>query len=162
MIDALVTKVKNTKDCIVLPPEKFPNLLNKYHKLPPDLERFYKLCGGLTLYTKSDYTITIVPPNDFALANPVIVGDLCETDISSNWYIVGTGGSSEFITIDLSSDKNGRCYDSFVDRHGVVGDNPIIAKSFSDLLIRLMDNRGQYWYWLEDDFVSLGDAYGSK
>ncbi len=35
----------------------------------------------------------------FKLANPVIVGDLCEEDISSNWYIKCNDGKNEFLTI---------------------------------------------------------------
>lgn len=159
MIETLINEVKNLKNCIVLPPTIIPELGNKNHEFPKDVEKFYTLCGGLTLYTEAEYPITIVPPNDFVLANPVIVGELCEEDISADWYIIGTGGSSEFITIDLSEGRLGKCYDSYVDRHGVVGENAIIANSFTELLEKLIQNNGQYWYWLEENFVSLGDAY---
>lgn len=44
----------------------------------------------------------------------------------------------------------GRCYDSFFDRHGIVGESQIIANSFTDLLINFINNQGQYWYWLKE------------
>lgn len=36
---------------------------------------------------------------------------------------------------------------------------PLIAHSFTDLLERLLKNQGNRWYWLEDHFQTLGDAY---
>jgi len=35
----------------------------------------------------------------------------------------------------------------------------IIATSFTDLIERLISSDGKLWYWLRDDFISLGDAY---
>ena len=54
------------------------------------------------------------------LANPVIIGELCEEDISSKWYIICKDLEENYITFDSSVERNGRCYDSFWDRHGVV------------------------------------------
>jgi antitoxin YokJ len=60
---------------------------------------------GLVLFENEEYPIHIVSPDEFILANPVIVGELCEEDISSNWYIIGNDGNDEYLTIDL--DKKG-------------------------------------------------------
>ena len=40
-----------------------------------------------------------------------------------------------------------------------MGDCPVIAKSFTELLSQLVKNKGKRWYWLKEDFESLGDAY---
>jgi glycosyltransferase involved in cell wall biosynthesis len=40
-----------------------------------------------------------------------------------------------------------------------VGECPVIAKSFTELLNQLVQNNGERWYWLKEDFESLGDAY---
>lgn len=80
-------------------------------------------------------------------------------DISSHWYIVVHDGNGDYITIDLHQDRLGKYYDSFWDKHGVPGDSPIIAKSFTELLDRLVKKNGERWYWLNEDFESLGDAY---
>jgi hypothetical protein len=34
-----------------------------------------------------------------------------------------------------------------------------VATSFERLLEQLIESRGAYWYWLQDNFQSLGDAY---
>ncbi|WP_167280571.1 SMI1/KNR4 family protein [Paenibacillus lupini] len=160
-MNELIEDIKRIEDCKVLPPSNQPILFNYNHILPADLRRFYELCGGITLFESASYAMTIVQPNDFVLANPVIVGELCEYDRSSDWYVIGTDGSSQYITIDLSYGRCGKCYDSFYEVHGVAGSNAIIANSFTDLLRQLLESKGQYLYWVEDDFEALGDAYDS-
>lgn len=157
-IRQLISNIRNNPNCTVYPPSGLP-VVNEYHVLPDDLRTFYEICGGLRLFSKSDYPVSIVSSKDVALANPVIVGELYEDDISSTWYVIAKDGNGEHLTIDLSKERLGRCYDSFFDRHGVAGSCPIIARSFTDLLLRLFENKGQYWYWLQPDLVSLGDAY---
>ncbi len=157
-IDALIATIRNLPGCRVYPPKGLP-VIREDLILPDDLRTFYGLCGGLSLFENNMYPISIVSPEDFVLANPVIVGELCEYDISSTWYIIATDYDEEKLTIDLSPARLGRCYDSFIDRHGIAGSCPIIATSFTDLLARLLDNKGQHWYWLHSDFESLGDAY---
>lgn len=66
---------------------------------------------------------------------------------------------SIYITIDLAEKRLGRCYDSFWDRHGVVGESTIVAKSFTELLSQLFGNQGKSLFWLNSDFVYIGDAY---
>ncbi|MFG0722878.1 SMI1/KNR4 family protein [Pseudomonas sp. GLN_6] len=134
-------------------------LPNVSHKLPKDLVEFYQACGGLKLFQGQDYAIDIVSSEDFVLANPIIIGGLYPEDISSNWYVVAKGAVDEIITIDLADERRGRCYDSFYDVHGVVGSCPIIAMSFTELLLSLIESGGGYWFWLKDSFVSHGDAY---
>mgnify|MGYP003940833723 CR=1 FL=1 len=156
-IKKLITKIKTSNDCIVYAPCGIPST-GQEHILPDDLKEFYNICGGITFYSGSDNVLTIVPPSEFKLANPIIVGELCEDDISSNWYIIGKYGS-DYITIDLDKNRLGKCYDSFWDRHGIPGECMIIATSFTDLIERLISSDGKLWYWLRDDFISLGDAY---
>ena len=93
------------------------------------------------------------------LANPVIVGELCEEDISSKWYIICKDSDSNYITIDLATERLGRCYDSFWDRHGVVGECAIIARNFTELVMELFNSQGESLYWLGSDHQYLGDAY---
>jgi antitoxin YokJ len=127
--------------------------------LPGDLREFYELCGGATLFRSASYTCVFVPPEQVVPANPVIVGEKGEGDLSEGWYIIASDGQGEYLTIDCHPARLGRCYDSFSDRHGVRGSCPIIATSFGTLLQRLLDGRGSHWYWLRPEFQSLGDAY---
>lgn len=157
-IKQLVTKIETLPNCIVYPSKGIPAIEEAY-TLPDDIREFYDLCGGVSLFTSAENVVNIVPPDEFILANPVIVGERCEEDITADWYIVANDGNGDYLTVDLNKDRVGRCYDSFWDRHGVVGECAIIAISFTDLLERLVDNKGQRWYWLRDGFNSLGDAY---
>lgn len=154
----IIERIRNTKDCIVYEPCGLP-ILNHDIKLPDDLKLFYENCGGVSFFVNHTYNFTIVSPQDLVLANPIIVGELCEDDISSKWYIICKDIENNYITIDLAKERIGKCYDSYWDRHGVVGECSIIAKNFTELLMQLLNNQGTSLYWLDDDFEYIGDAY---
>jgi hypothetical protein len=153
----LLDKIRYDTDCIVRPAITQP-VVSEELVLPNDLKAFYENCGGIILFPGKSYSMEIVGPDSFLRANPIIVGEPCEYDITYNWFIIGKAGE-QYVTIDLAPQRLGRCYDSFWDRHGVPGENPIIAKNFTALLEDLYNNRGEYWYWLQNNFISLGDAY---
>jgi len=67
-------------------------------------------------------------------------------------------GPGATVTIDCSPTRLGRCQDGFWDRHAVAGSCPLVALSFAELLERLVEGRGERWYWLRDD-PGYGDAY---
>lgn len=154
----ILEKIRNTPECIVYSPCGLPEV-KKEVELPDDLKAFYENCGGISFFANSEYGFTIVSPKEMVLANLVIVGELCEEDISSEWYIICKDFEGNYITIDLAKERLGRCYDSFWDRHGVVGECTIVAKSFTELLSQLFTNQGKSLFWLDDDFVYIGDAY---
>ena len=154
----ILNKIRNNPECIVYSPCGLPNL-RKGARFPDDLKVFYEDCGGVSFFLNSGYGFTIVSPKEMILANPIIVGELCEEDISSEWYIIGKDTENNYITIDLAKERLGRCYDSFWDRHGVVGECAIVARNFTELLTQLYNNQGKSLFWLDDDFGYIGDAY---
>lgn len=159
----LLDKIRNSKDCVVLPPSGQPKV-GLLHTLPKDVEDFYKECGGIKFFNRSEYAIEIVSADKVQLSNPIILPegweqDISSDDISNNWYVVAQAGPEQRISIDFHLDRLGKCYDSFWDIHASPGDCQIIAISFTELLEKIFDCRGGYWFWLADDFVSLGDAY---
>jgi hypothetical protein len=167
-INQLLQIIKKTPDCGVKPLEGLPDI-EKIYSIPNDLVEFYTLCGGVSLYNTSAYSIEIVPPNRFVLANPAIfIGvdkdalEASKSDISWSWHIIGIGHNRQYITIDLAPERLGRCYDSYWDSHAMPGYSPIIAQSFTELIVRLIQNRGEHWYWLQPNFETIGDAYGGK
>lgn len=155
----LLDQIGRTRDCNVGTPTGQP-ILRKGDRLPHDLAEFYDLVGGATLFEHGTYPIRVVGPREFVRANPEIVGSDCPDDMSDSWYIVARGGREESITIDCHADRLGRCYDSFWDRHGVAGECRVVALSFTELLQRLFDSGGGYWYWLGVGAPGYGDAYG--
>lgn len=157
-IEVLLNRVAATSDCIVRPANGRP-IIREPHMLPDDLARFYDLCGGIILFPNASCSASVVPAHEVVPANPVIVGKQIEGDISASWYILADDLNGDYFTIDLSRERLGRCYDSFWDSHAQVGDCKIVAESFTDFLSRMLNNAGRHWYFLQSDFVSLGDAY---
>jgi hypothetical protein len=157
-IGELVSLIRTLPDCRVFPPCGLPNIEPRY-QLPKDVWEFYRLCGGLVLFEHAQYSVQVVPPQEFVPANPVIVGERCEYDRSADWHIFAHHEGGDYLTIDLNPARLGLCYDSFHETHGLVGDCPVIGRSFTETLACLVENRGDYWYWLKDDHEPLGDAY---
>ena len=157
-IDDLLAANANTENCRVLK-NKGSIVFSSEHDLPVDLQYYLSNYESVELFKTADYPITIVGVNNFKKANPIILIDDAENDISDNWFVVATDNRLQYITIDLAKERLGRCYNSFWDRHGIIGEQPIIANSFTELLQALYENKGGYPYWLREDFQKLGDAY---
>jgi antitoxin YokJ len=153
----IVSEIKKDDRCIVTESLGIPQIFNDMI-IPEDLKVFYKNCGGIIFFKESEYPFEIFPPSKIQRANPIILGQNHEDDISFHWFLIGKN-EEQFISIDLSKEKSGRCYDSFWDVHSVSGSQPIVANSFTDLLIRFFFNQGNYWYWLDKNFIKIGDAY---
>ncbi|MBN6074854.1 SMI1/KNR4 family protein [Aggregatibacter actinomycetemcomitans] len=153
----LLDEIKNNKNCNIQPPlEGFTSQF----KLPEDLQDFYKVCNGVELFRNCDYPYRILGIEELEPINLLIIGELCPEDISSNWVSIAEDYNGDYLSLDLSPKKLGWCYDSFHETHGLVGDTPVIAKSFTELLYRLYDNKGDYTYWFKPEFNHIyGDAY---
>lgn len=164
----LIKKVALLPNCIVLPPVGAVNLPQEY-VIPKELLDFYRLCGGMILFEDSPYAIKIVGPQDFRNADYEILGaeivtlemekGTYEAEISKDWFIIADLFNADYIVIDLNKDRAGRCYKAFWDSYPEEGSSTIIAKSFRELLEKLIKNNGEYWWFLRDEFVSYGDAY---
>jgi len=157
-IDRLLDAARHADGCVVRPPAGLP-AIGVGHVLPDDLRAFYGACGGVDLYLGALYPISLLPAAELVPANPVLVGEQYEDDRSASWYLVARSDQGEHVSIDLHPDRLGRCYDSFPEVHAVAGSSAVVAASFTDLFAQLLAARGGRWYWLEDDFRSLGDAY---
>lgn len=72
---------------------------------------FFTNFSRIVFYPGSDYPVTVVGIENFDSGNPLIVGEAIENNISNDWYIIANGHNSQYITIDLASDRLGRCYD---------------------------------------------------
>ena len=128
-------------------------------ELPADLRRFYELCGGADLFVGDDFECRVVPPSEFLPANRVILGEEFPDDRSDSWFVVTSTPEEPLAVIDLDESRRGRCYDAFHESYGVAGSMPVIADSFTNLLVSLLSNAGRHWYWLQPEWISLGDAY---
>lgn len=166
LIEEIVTRIKTLPNCTVLPPSGLPRT-NEEHALTDEIIRFYELCGGVTLFKDAPYSVRILPPDEVKQATPIFwdneiieaAQESIEFKVSSGWYVIVDLDESNYLSVDLNRKRLGRCYQTFWDSYAVIGETPIVASSFSDLLERLLKSQGDYWYFLKEDFISLGDAY---
>ncbi|MDA3613400.1 hypothetical protein [Polluticaenibacter yanchengensis] len=162
-ITELIATIRLDTACEVRPVNTETNLPGN---LPDDLNLFFEQTDGIILFKNEPYGIEIVKREDFISTNKYLYpeGDVIweelEGEISNQWYLIAKADEmSQYISIDLTKERNGQCYDSFYETHSLEGDSPIIAKNFTELLANLYQNKGQHWYWLQDHFENLGDAY---
>lgn len=80
-------------------------------------------------------------------------GILPSTTVPADLY------NSDYIVIDMNEKRKGKCYKAFWDSYPDEGDTPTISLSFTELLEKLSQNDGEYWFFLKKDFMSYGDAY---
>jgi antitoxin YokJ len=160
-IEALLRDLHGMSDCETRSPSGLPAIEHP-HRIPDDALEFFQLCGGVRLFAGGEYSISVVSPSEVVKANPVIVGMDCPDDISDSWYVIADCKNRQLLSIDCHPDRLGRIYESFWDCHGVAGSCPIVALSLTELLSRLIESRGGYWYWLRREFAGYGDAYGTR
>src|SRR2546426_11259926 len=108
-IQQLIAKIRNTPDCTINAPMGLP-IVNEPHVLPDDLCSFYEACGGLSFFEKSEYSVFFFSPQKGVLGNPIIFWGFCEDDILLSWYIIAKDGKREYLTIDFSKERLGRCF----------------------------------------------------
>ncbi|MEZ4373143.1 MAG: SMI1/KNR4 family protein [Polyangiaceae bacterium] len=158
LVDSILEKLRADPSVVLLPARGLPSL-RRGHVLPDDLRAFYSACGGLELGRDSSYAMRVVTPSEFVSANLEIVGEDVPDDISDSWYVLCRGAGDQLLTIDCSPQRLGRCHDSYWEVHGLAGSCAVVEQSFGQLLTRLVSSAGKRWFWLEDDFEPLGDAY---
>jgi antitoxin YokJ len=156
-IKAFLRSIAHTADCAVLPPGGGPSIDGERHHVPEDVAEFYRLCGGVSLFAESDYSIEIVAPHKLRPTNERMFRGLRPDQIATSyghpcwdWYTIADAGNGQHISVDLHPDRLGRCYDAFWETYPA--ESGLVATSFTDLVERLYANGGNYWYWLEADF----------
>lgn len=156
-ISEIIRIIPEMEGCKIYMPSVTPNVVPL--SLPDDIRFFYRNLGGCDLFMNKDYCIRIVNPYEFVKTNLKMVGSDENDDISDYWFVIADTFDGGYISIDLHSDRFGRCYDSSLGNHAMRGQCKIIASSFTDFLFRQLNNKGDYWYWLKPGFNSIGDAY---
>jgi cell wall assembly regulator SMI1 len=130
--------------------------------LPHDVKEFYTRCGGL-IANKDGVCgswIRIVSPEEFQRIDSVILGgEMFATGPFRNWYAIADVQDGNYLAIDLSKEFNGKCIDSFHETFAMPGYVNVVAASFTDLLLRILNHPEDSAFYLQDDVVSLGEAF---
>lgn len=163
-IQSLLRKLEESDNCNLI---KSKENINFFLEIPDDLKYFYENyetailnIDGLTQITITPYKILKVTNEIFYPVDDVIWEEL-EDDISNSWFMIASSKElGQYISIDLGKERFGYCYDSFIETHANPDESPIIAKSFTELLEKLVSNIEE-WYWLSNSFESYGNAYSN-
>lgn len=115
--------------------------------------------AGATLFADSAYRVNILPLEDVLPANRVILGEEFDDDRSSKWVTVAALPNGDYITMESGSGQDWSLLRQLTRGARLVSSCAVVATSFTGLLESLLAAGGGYWYWLEDDFKYLGDAY---
>ena len=137
----IVDLIENS-DCTTTPSTGLPGNL-----VPDDLADFYKHYSSAVFYPKTQYSFTILAPelerSDFVVMNE----DLDDPD-SANWYAL-VKCEDQVISIDLTpGPKFGYCYDSFWDSYPTADESTLVAKSFTELVEKIINSRGSNLFWI--------------
>lgn len=137
-------------------------------KIPEDLELFFTLTNGISLFENQPFGVKIIGKEDFISTNDYlypeddVIWEELEGDITNEWFLIAISPElAQYMSIDLTDRSFGKCYDSYVSTHGEVGMSEIIANSFTELLWNLYNSKGkgECWYWNETKFEKIGDAF---
>ena len=164
-INDLVTRLSKEPGCSLLAPDSGGN--RKLNGLPTDLAAFYKRCGGAKIFADMPFGIEVVGPSGFVPINERLYPDLADPiweelkdDRSEDWRLIAhSEQQGQYVSLDLATDHFGRCYDSFHETHATPGESPVIARTFTELLLLTLQTKGEQWYWTVSGFEGLGDAY---
>ncbi|TCI89989.1 SMI1/KNR4 family protein [Tenacibaculum sp. M341] len=164
-LEKLIELISRDPNCIVYKTNS-EFVINR--KIPDDLDLFFKLTNGVSLFENESFGIKIIGREEFISTNRYlypeddIIWEELDGDITNEWFLIAKNPElDQYISIDLTSQRLGKCYDSYLPTHGEEGMSEIIAKSFTELLWNLYSSngKGDNWYWNNDNFEKIGDAF---
>ncbi|KAA6167772.1 SMI1/KNR4 family protein [Pseudomonas marginalis] len=137
----IIDLIENS-DCTTVPSAGLPN-----GPIPNDLADFYQHYSSAVFYPQARYSFTIPSPilerSDFVVMNE----DLEDPD-SANWYVL-VKCEDQIISIDLTPGPQfGYCYDSFWDSYPSADESTLIAKSFTELVEKIIKSGGKNLFWV--------------
>lgn len=124
-----------------------PSIGLSNHPVPDDLSYFYQHYSSAVFYPQARHNFTVQPPalerSDFAVMNE----DL-KDPASANWYVL-VKDEDQIISIDLKPGPQfGYCYDSFWDSYPTADESTLIAKSFTELVEKIIKSGGKSLFWI--------------
>ncbi len=160
-IDLLFQRMQTSPRCRLLPSVGQPNLPIHF-SLPPEVVRFYELCGGVEFLEKDHARrgrYRIVAPHEVVDIGMAAVEDSDQEPPLDGWFVVGCDDNSEHAVVDLNPMGYGRCYDVFHETFSNPVYSRIVALSFAEFVERLFVRGRSYWF--DEGFRSYG-FYGER
>lgn len=147
ILESALDLLRSRDDCEVLPPSGAPAIGSRM-ELPPEVVRFYQLCGGakIGLFEDDYFSWLIVPPSRFVEALPLVLGLSYESEKSfweHHWaqcfYLIAENQNAEERIVVSCGE---RYFGLFFDGHqeSFACDNMrLIARTLPELLLALAD-----------------------
>lgn len=136
----------------------------RFRGVPEELLAFYALCDGAFIGDGDDFPdpsgrrYRLMIPRLADLQTTQACGYISDEsplyDQSAGWWQIVDYGDGNWLAFDGSPDPNSRIIDIFHEPVGEPGWHDIVASSMPDLLDRLLERGGVYWF--DDDFKPLG------
>jgi hypothetical protein len=140
-LSKIVDLIENS-DCTTAPSTGSPSNL-----VPDDLADFYKHYSSAVFYPKAQYSFTIQAP-ELERSDFVVMNEDLEDPDSANWYAL-VKCEDQIISIDLTPGPQfGYCYDSFWDSYPTADESTLIAKSFTELVEKIIKSGGKNLFWI--------------
>ncbi|WP_147296000.1 hypothetical protein [Pseudomonas fluorescens] len=137
----IIDLIENT-DCTVEPSTGLPT-----NPIPDDLADFYRHYSSAVFYPHARFSFTIQPP-ELERSDFVVMNEDLEDPDSANWYAL-VKCEDQVISIDLTpGTKFGYCYDSFWDSYPTADESTLVAKSFTELVEKIINSRGSNLFWI--------------
>jgi hypothetical protein len=131
------------------------------YQLPEDLKAFYRRYKTVKLFDgESGARYRFVPINEIHPTYLDIFGFNSDENAPETWLTVCDVLDSNYIALDIAS-KEGDEYnyiDCFHETFAIPGECKIIARSFTELLMRALQGGGNQLYYLHPGFAGYGDG----
>lgn len=151
----------------VYPPAKSNDLNFAFSRgIPEELCSLYELCDGAFIGKGNDFTspdglgYRLKIPRLAELQTTQSFGYISQDsplyNQSKKWWQIVDYCDANWLAYDACLGSNGRILDLFHETVGEQESHDIVAYSLVDLLTRLCDHDGIYWF--DEDFKSLGQV----
>jgi hypothetical protein len=132
------------------------------YQLPDDLKVFYRKYKTVKLFDDpgAGATYRLVPISEIHPTRIDIFGTPSDEEAPKTWLTVCDVLDSNYIAIDIAS-NDGEAYnyiDCFHETFAEPGQCKIIARSFTELLMRALHGGGDQLYYLHPGFAGYGDG----
>jgi hypothetical protein len=158
-LEAILAELQSRADCHFLSGGQLPTIPPAL-RLPTDLVAFYQRFSEARLFggDGEEPSCRVLRPDEFVQVGEAIMGEPETVGIEHSWFALIDVQDGNYLGIDLSPQRLGRCYDCFHETYGEPGYCTVVALSFTELLQRIAEAEGEP-FWLADGFSGHGDAY---
>jgi hypothetical protein len=131
-------------------------------ELPSDLRSFYKRFEMVDLFVGEFGPLyQVLPLSDHIRARVAVLQNDSEEAGPSSWYALCDVQDGNYIAVDLESEQQGgfNYIDCFHETFALPGESRIIARSFTELLKRMLQGGSEQLFFLQPGFEPYGDAF---